>query len=123
MESLKSLGLVPLERIGSRAGPVRWLAPERALGELFCAACNGGAYSGRLFGAYGRLAAWESFAALAGAGEVDALEAVAERARACRWITFHAASDWYYDIAWDIGLAVLRPDRRSLAVLADTDTD
>lgn len=28
-----------------------------------------------------------------------------------------------YDVAWDIGLPALRPDGRTLAVLAATDTD
>jgi hypothetical protein len=29
----------------------------------------------------------------------------------------------FYQVAWDLGLAAVRPDGRSLAVLAATDTD
>ncbi|MFI5931901.1 DUF6183 family protein [Actinoplanes sp. NPDC051494] len=82
-----------------------------------------GAYNSGEFGAYGRLFAWRSLKTLAGA-RLDApaseVEALAHR---CSWYSFAGTTNWFESVAWDIGLAVLSPDRRRLAVLAATDTD
>ena len=44
------------------------------------------------------------------------------QAGSCTWFSFALASDWFDDVAWDVGLAVVTPDRRHLSVLAATDT-
>ncbi|MFI8908191.1 DUF6183 family protein [Streptomyces albidoflavus] len=96
--------------------------PARAWRVLFAAASTGGAYNSGCHGAYGRLAAWQSLAALAGVADgADAAEAEA-RVSECAWFGFDAATDWFERVAWDIGLATLSPDGRRLAVLAATDT-
>jgi uncharacterized protein (TIGR02996 family) len=92
-----------------------------AWGALFHAASAGGAYNNGRGNAYGRLDAWESFAALMGSGLHEKLETLAKLAAECRWLTFD--TDWFCDIAWDLGLIVVRPDATTVAVLAATDTD
>ncbi|MFY1652526.1 DUF6183 family protein [Solwaraspora sp. WMMB762] len=98
-------------------------SPPQAWRQLFSAASTGGAYNRGEFGAYGRLLAWRSVAALVGAphgapvGDVEAL------AHHCSWYSFAGSTAWFDRIAWDIGLAVVSPDRRRLAVLAASDTD
>jgi hypothetical protein len=79
---------------------------------LFGAAANGGAYDGGLGGAYGRAATWQSLTALAGGTHVG-----------CAWWIFEAANDWFHRVAWDFGVACLRPGGHVMAVLAATDTD
>jgi uncharacterized protein (TIGR02996 family) len=115
---LTALGLEPLQGAVS-AGCV---PPSEAACALFSAACNGGAYSDGHRGAYGRLQMWRSMAGLAGAGRGEGIEALAALAERCLWVSF-GASDWFYDLAWDVGLLALRPGGTSLAVLAATDTD
>ena len=48
---------------------------------------------------------------------------MAELVRRCQWVSFTADSEWFYRVAWDLGLLAVRPDRMSLAVFAATDTD
>ncbi|WP_042376673.1 DUF6183 family protein [Streptacidiphilus melanogenes] len=98
-------------------------SPERAWEVLFAAASTGGAYDRGRYGAYGRLAAWQSLAGLAGAPAGAPHETVDERVRGCSWYDFEADTDWFHQVAWDVGIAALSPDRRRLAVLAATDTD
>lgn len=90
---------------------------------LFHAALDGSAYGRGRYGAYSRLFAWRSLAALAGAAEEGGPEGVAALAQQCAWYRFDAGSAWYTHVFWDIGLVAVRPDGRSLAVLAATDTD
>jgi hypothetical protein len=90
---------------------------------LFSAAATGGAYNNGIGAAYGRLEAWRSLGALAGAAPDATFDEVAATAETCAWFTFSAKSSWYYDVAWDLGIAALRADRRTLTVLAATDTD
>ena len=45
------------------------------------------------------------------------------RYKTCDWFSFDADTDWFDQVAWDIGLAAVRPGRQRLAVLAATDTD
>ncbi|MFF9017996.1 DUF6183 family protein [Streptomyces sp. NPDC014870] len=97
--------------------------PDQAWRVLFAAASSGGAYNSGARGAYGRLAAWQSLACLAGAAEGVPAEAVEARARECAWYGFDAATKWFERVAWDIGLASVSPEGRRLAVLAATDTD
>ncbi|MFD4009691.1 DUF6183 family protein [Streptomyces albidoflavus] len=63
--------------------------------------------------AYGRLAAWQSLAALAGVADGAGSAEAEARAAECAWFGFDARTDWFEQVAWDIGLAVL----------AATDTD
>lgn len=106
--------------------------PATAWRMLFAAASTGGAYNHGCYGAYGRLYAWRSLAGLAGltgpAGLGDAADGasaaeVVERVSQCSWYEFDADSPWFYQVAWDVGLAAVDPDRLRLAVLASTDTD
>lgn len=90
---------------------------------LFHAALDGSAYGRGRYGAYSRLYAWRSLAALAGASEDAGPEEVAALAQQCTWYRFDAGSAWYTHVFWDIGLVAVRPDGRSLAVLGATDTD
>lgn len=90
---------------------------------LFHAALDGSAYSRGRYGAYSRLFAWRSLAALVGAPDGAAPEEVTALAQQCAWYRFDAGSEWYTHVFWDIGLVAVRPDGRSLAVLAATDTD
>ncbi|MFC5718587.1 DUF6183 family protein [Streptomyces gamaensis] len=91
--------------------------------QLFAAASQGGAYNEGLRGAYGRLAAWQSLAALSGVPEHASSEEIEQAALACDWYSFGAGTKWFYNVMWDIGLVAVTPDGRRLAVLAATDTD
>lgn len=93
-----------------------------ALAVLFGAAHNGGAYGRRQWGAYGRLFAWRSLAALAGCPPHLEPEDAMRVACGCEWFTF-GGTQWFAQVAWDLGLICLRPDRNSIALLAATDTD
>ncbi|MFD5063483.1 DUF6183 family protein [Streptomyces sp. NPDC058394] len=97
--------------------------PAQAWRVLFAAASTGGAYNSGAYGAYGRLAAWQSLAALAGSPEGATAGEVEARVRACNWLGFGADTKWFEQVAWDIGLVALAPGSRRLAVLAATDTD
>src|SRR5262249_39710491 len=52
----------------------------------------------------------------------DEVGVAAGLATRCQWACCDAASGWFYQVAWDVGLLAVRPDGRSLAVLAATDT-
>jgi hypothetical protein len=96
---------------------------QEVLELLFGAAATGAAYNDGIGAAYGRLEAWRSLGALAGADTDATLEEVAMTAKKCAWLTFSAKSSWYCDVAWDLGIVALRADGRTLAILAATDTD
>lgn len=121
---LPALGLACLEGVHDRVGwAIAAQPPAHAWRILFGAAANGGAYNSGVYGAYGRLAAWQSIAALAGCPHDAPFDAIEARVRACTWFVFDADTAWYWQVAWDIGLAALSPDGRRLAVLAASDTD
>ncbi len=121
---LPALGLECLKGAGKKTGFSIAVCPhDQAWRVLFAAASTGGAYNSGACGAYGRLAAWQSLAHLCGGAEDDSAEAVEARARACTWYAFGADTKWFQQVAWDIGLAAVSPERRRLAVLAATDTD
>ncbi|MFG2692089.1 DUF6183 family protein [Kitasatospora sp. NPDC048407] len=117
--ALLTLGLDCLTDTKPSALSVSTCPPADAWRVLFAAASTGGAYNSGAHGAYGRLAAWQSAAALAD----TTLPTAEARATACHWFGFDAPTPWFHDIAWDFGLATLTPDGRRLAVLAATDTD
>jgi hypothetical protein len=123
-DTLLTLGLECLGRVDPRSRfEASSCSPVFAWQLLFAAASAGGAYSSGEYGAYGRLAAWRSVAALTGsAGGASAVE-VERSAHQAAWYSFGSAVDWFEQVAWDVGLAVVAADRRRLAVLAATDTD
>jgi uncharacterized protein (TIGR02996 family) len=107
------------------AGDIR--AKQTSLREvislLFRAAANGGTDTRGLQGAHGRLAMWQSIAGLAGARPGEDIDTVARLAERCMWVYFDAASSWFHQLGWDLGVMALRPDGMSLAVLAASDED
>ncbi|WP_333776170.1 DUF6183 family protein [Streptomyces sp. IBSBF 3136] len=122
--ALLTLGLECLRGAGKKtAVSVAVRPPAQAWRVLFAAASTGGAYNSGSYGAYGRLAAWQSLAALAGSPEGAGAAEVEAHVLDCVWHGFDADTKWYEQVAWDIGLAALSPGRRRLAVLAATDTD
>jgi hypothetical protein len=96
---------------------------SRALAILFSAAANGGAYNQGERAAYGRLRIWHSLAALTGRARSESIEDADAIARRCEFYEFGAASDWFRQIAWDLGIACLNEARTGLTVLAATDED
>ncbi|MBV6699745.1 DUF6183 family protein [Kitasatospora aureofaciens] len=97
-------------------------SPAEAWRLLFAAASiGGGGEDYWWFGAYGRLAAWQSLAALSGAADGAPSAEVEQRAAECGWYGFDAATDWFNRDSMDFGLLTLTPDRRRIAVLAATD--
>lgn len=118
------LRVLPLDSTAGVARLVVERAPADAVfGALFSAASNGGAYSAGLGGAYGRRAAWTSLGALVGEGAGAAVAAIDAASSKCAFLTFRAPGPWFHDVAWDFGAVALRPDGRSVAVLAATDKD
>ncbi|EGJ77761.1 hypothetical protein STTU_4971 [Streptomyces sp. Tu6071] len=123
-ELLRGLGLSSLGTTNSRRRlALTRCAPEQVWGALFAAAAHGGAYNSGEHGAYGRLAAWRSLAALVGAPSDADPARVEEVTRGCAWYGFAGSTKWFHEVAWDIGFAAVRPGGRGLAVLAATDTD
>ncbi|QKW32484.1 hypothetical protein HUT17_04955 (plasmid) [Nocardiopsis flavescens] len=122
--ALSGLGLECLQGVGEESVlSAAVCSPAQVWRVLFAAASTGGAYNSGSYGAYGRLAAWRSLAALVGSPQGATVGEVEARVRDCTWYGFGADTEWFGRVAWDIGLAVLAPDRRRVAVLAATDTD
>ncbi|WP_327074727.1 DUF6183 family protein [Kitasatospora purpeofusca] len=90
---------------------------------LFAASSTGGAYDSACYGAYGRLHARRSLAALAGAPPDAPPSEVEARVRECTWYRFGADTPWFHRVVWDLGVLAVTQDRRRLAVLAATTTD
>ncbi|KOT35917.1 hypothetical protein ADK41_23645 [Streptomyces caelestis] len=121
---LVTLGLECLSRVSPRKRlALSSCRAEHAWRMLFAAASTGGAYNNGEYGAYGRLAAWRSVAALSGVPTAAPVSEVEENAQACGWYSFGAATKWFERVAWDIGLVSVAPGARRMAVLAATDTD
>jgi hypothetical protein len=116
-DNLRTLG------VGSMAGlqALRPTSLDAVCAQLFAAAAYGGAHDIGLGGGYGRLTMWQSVAALAGV-PFTTIEHVSAHAAECTWWYFDG-TPWFNAVAWDIGLIALRNDRRSMAVLAATDSD
>jgi hypothetical protein len=108
LESVRGGGLVEVE---STAAEV--------FARLFAAAASGGAYSSGAGNALGRLAAFDTLGALCGAtGPVSTLE---RAAHSRLWL--FSGTPWFWQVAWDLGVACLWPDGVTLVVHAATDTD
>lgn len=90
---------------------------------LFAAAARGGAYSAGDGGAYGRLDAWESMAALVGLPETAPIEQEAKEAEAADWLRFTASIRWFFGLAWDAAIVCRRRGGTELAVVAATDDE
>ncbi|WP_433064275.1 DUF6183 family protein [Dactylosporangium sp. CS-033363] len=124
---LDGFGAAELRALGPRSAGSSFVRVSRigggdALRKLHETASSGPVYGPRKFAAYGRLAAWECLAALVG---VDALDfaAVESAARECTFLSY--VSDWHIQLAdsLDTGLAALWPDRRTVTLIAATDSD
>lgn len=127
-DTLMVLGLECLDGLGRRdVLSASSCSAAWAWRALFSAASAGGAYSRGLYGAYGRLAAWQSLAgmseAASGAARGPAFDEVERRVTASDWHSFGAPTRWFHRVAWDIGLVAVEADGRRLAVLAASDTD
>ena len=44
-------------------------------------------------------------------------------AEQANWIQFSAQTEWFFQVAWDLGLASLSSGGRVLGILAASDTD
>jgi hypothetical protein len=116
-DNLRILGLESLTDVRL----LRQTTLDSVCEQLFSAAAYGGAYDSGVGGAYGRLTMWQSIAALAGV-PLTTVEDVSAAAAECTW-WYYDGTPWFNSVAWDIGLITLRADRRSMSVLAATDTD
>ncbi|MFE5502794.1 DUF6183 family protein [Amycolatopsis japonica] len=122
--ALTALGLECLNGVGDETAlSVSACVPTRVWQLLFAAASTDGAYNSGAQGAYGRLAAWQSLAGLSCTPDGGSFREVEARVGECIWHVFTADTQWFYRVAWDIGVAGVAPDHRRLAVLAATDTD
>ncbi|WP_405007282.1 DUF6183 family protein [Kitasatospora purpeofusca] len=61
-------------------------------------------------GAYGRLYAWRSPAAPAGAPSDAPASEVEDRVRSCAWYRFGADTPWVHRAVWDLGVLAVTPD-------------
>lgn len=117
--------LLPLVPWSADQAPARLYpsSPDSVLRVLLTAAVRGPAYGYGLYGAYGRLAAWRSLGGLAGAPADAPIAYTAEMVRQANWFRVDTASEWFYNVAWDLAVAALRSGGQEIAVLAATDTD
>ncbi len=114
---LESLGLADTLRLRTS------VTAKDVFTVLFSAASSGGAYSSGACAAYGRLLAWRSLAGLVGAPVGAPYHDVAADSQQCHWCIFDSPSEWYCQVAWDIGIACFNPARGEIALLAATDED
>ncbi len=115
------LRALPLEATRGDALHVSRVTADAVWGALFAAAANGGGSGSGLGGAYGRRAAWTSFAALVGARPGTPLDNVERMASSTAFAMF-GGTRFFYDVAWDVGVVALGSDGASVAALAATDT-
>lgn len=118
---LRALPLASLE--GAPKLTADRTSADQAFGVLFAAAANGGAKDPGLGGAYGRLRAWTSFAALVGMPEGARPDEIDGRATQVGFVLFRAPGGWFFDVAWDVGVLALRDGGATCAVVAATDAD
>jgi uncharacterized protein (TIGR02996 family) len=117
----ESLPIPSVRAHGVHHPQVRRVLPSDVFRGLFQTAQSGGAYGGARGAAYARLHAWKSLGWLAGMGPDAACAEVARVAERCRWYSYE--SDWFYQVAWDLGMICVRPDGMTVAALAATDTE
>ncbi|WP_433476835.1 DUF6183 family protein [Spirillospora sp. CA-142024] len=116
------LRVLPADSTGAGVTGVRRVTAGHVLRKLYAGAASGGVYGPGMHGGYARKASWESLAALAGVRETDAA-AIEQAAGRCTWLFY--TSEWHLQVIppLDVGMAALRPDHRTVAVLAVTDCD
>ncbi|HSC91475.1 MAG TPA: DUF6183 family protein [Gaiellaceae bacterium] len=119
LECLPS-GLLGRRRAPSRGRQIR---AADAWAAVFDLASGGGAYDDGEGGAYGRLHAWRSLGALAGATPDAPFDEVVDTVERASWYRFESDAGWFWNELYDLGLGAVSPDGRRLAVLAATDTD
>lgn len=120
---LQSWGLEALRGVEVEDITFQPISAREVYAILFRSAAIGGDLGGGCFGAYGRLYAWQSLAGLAGMPPGVSLETVLEAAQHCTCYYVWAPSQWFDQVVTEFGLLVLRPDRRSAAFLAASDSD
>jgi hypothetical protein len=96
------------------------IKPEDVMALLFNAACYGSRYNSGGGPAWGRLAAWQSLAGLTDTDPTTPFETVGEVAQQSKWYQFVAGAKEYWRQVQFMGIATLRPDGKSLAILAAT---
>ncbi|MFD5203668.1 DUF6183 family protein [Streptomyces sp. NPDC058375] len=117
MECVEGLGATGRFEIARRPADEIWSI-------VYATASMGGMYHHGVHGAYGRLRAWKSMAALSDAPAGASAEEVEQHVRQTTWFHFESDAEWFHNEACtDYGIAALSPDRRRIAVLAATDTD
>jgi hypothetical protein len=101
------------------------IPPEEAFTLLLGAGVGLIPYDRGVGAAFARLNAWRALRVLAGADSRGPLDLTASEAviRQCDWFYFDANNEWFYYDWCDLGVAALRPDRASLALVAGTGTD
>jgi hypothetical protein len=116
------LRVLGTQSVGDTMAGTSSVTTSHVLQTLFSAASGGSAYGARMYGAYGRLASWEALAALTGVPPSDT-SAIEHAANQCTWLFY--TSDWHLQVhpSMDAGIAALRPDHQTVAILAATDSD
>ena len=115
---------LPLDSLaGAKDANIQRVEVDAVWGGLFAAAANGGAQSSGLGGAYGRRAAWTSLGALVDAAPDASVSEVDELTCEAAFFVYVTQGPWFHDIAWDLGVAALRPDGKTVAVVAASDSD
>ncbi|PYC69527.1 hypothetical protein C7C46_27965 [Streptomyces tateyamensis] len=117
------LGLLPLTPWPEAAAAWHPATPVEVFELLFNSAQWAPAYGRGCFGAYGRLAAWHSLAALTGSPADAPPAQIAELVRRTSWLRAATTAPWFHQVAWDLAVAALRPGGQQVAFLAATDTD
>ncbi|MDX3337022.1 DUF6183 family protein [Streptomyces sp. ME02-6979.5a] len=117
MECVEELGATGRFEIARRPADEIWNL-------LYATASMGGMYHHGAHGAFGRLWAWKSMAALSDTPAGASAEEVEHHIGQTTWFHFESDAEWFHNDAFaDYGIAALSPDRRRIAVLAATDTD
>jgi hypothetical protein len=120
---LLELRLACLDNTKTEDTTIKRVKPSEILNTLFSAAANGGAYNQGLGHAYGRLKMWESVAGLMNKSMQTDIEDLHAAMDKCLWFEFGSTSSWFYEVAWDAGIVVVGEDRKTINVVAATDTD
>jgi hypothetical protein len=102
---------------------VQPLSLKEAYTQLFATAVVGPAYGPGTTCANGRYRTWKSLSGLCGAPREASVEEINALCEQCQWFGFSADGTWFHNVAWDLGLIALRPDGKTLALVAATSTD
>ncbi len=97
------------------------VAVAEGLGLFFSWTVASGAYSHGPGGAFARLRTWEAVAGLLGRTWPMDIHPLADEIRDSKWIRLETDDPWFYQVAWDVFLAVDLASR--IVTIAVTDTD